>query len=92
MNFARAERRRQERIKAKVKAPLPSYINLIEYVKLRTRCSTGMAEKVLLLGALKVNTNTVGFKFDKAGRKHLDPMLDAKHRDDIVIAPVKAPG
>lgn len=90
MSFARAERRRQERLKSKVKAPLTSYIDLIGYVKLRSRVSTGMAKKVLLSGALKVNTNPVGFKYDKRGKKHLDPCIDAKWRDDLVVVKVPA--
>lgn len=68
----------------------PSYIDLVAYVKDRTKCSTTTAKKVLLSGALRVDSHPVGFKWANdplTGNavKILNPYLDAKHRDSIVI-------
>jgi hypothetical protein len=66
----------------------PAYIDLIEYVKLRTRCTTGMAKKVLLSGALRIDSHPVGFRWEGQGgnaRKVLYPFLEAKHRPNLRI-------
>lgn len=69
----------------------PAWIDLIDYVKLRTRCTTGTAKKILLSGALKIDSHPVGFKWEadpmRQGEviKVLYPYLDAKHRGNILI-------
>lgn len=61
----------------------PGYIDLIEFVKIRTHCTTGMAKTVLLAGVLRVDSHPVGYRWI-SGRKELDPYLPAKHRGQIV--------
>lgn len=85
---ARAARRRKAREAARIAAGPPAYIDLIHYVKLRTRCTTGTAKRVLLAGALKMDSHPVGYKLTKKGKKILDPLISADLRDRIVIAPV----
>lgn len=64
----------------------PAYIDLIEYVKVRTRCTTTMAKRVLMSGALRVDSHPVGFKIlDRSGKKELDPYLPAEYRHRITI-------
>lgn len=68
----------------------PAYIDLIEYVKVRTRCSTGTAEKVLLAGALKVDSHPVGYKWRDnpltgKAEKVLERYIPAEHRMNIVV-------
>lgn len=81
------ERKRRKVLKALRNTP-PGYIDLIEYVKLRTRCTTSMAKKVILSGALKVDSHPVGFKWEGQGgnaQKVLYPYLESKHRGKIVV-------
>lgn len=84
------EKKKERLIKSLRNTP-PAWIDLIDYVKLRTRCTTGMARKVILSGALKVDSHPVGFKWEadpmRPGStiKVLYPYLDAKHRGNITI-------
>lgn len=71
-------------IKRSLRNTPPAYIDLIDYVKLRTRCSTSTAKRVLLAGALMVDSHPVGFKYYR-DQKVLDPYLPAEHRDKIVV-------
>jgi hypothetical protein len=63
----------------------PAYIDLIDYVKMRTRCTTGMAKKVILAGSLMVDSHPIGYKLHDGDRKELHPYVDAKFRDRITI-------
>jgi hypothetical protein len=66
----------------------PTHIDLIDYVKLRTRCTTGMAQKVILSGSIMVDSHPIGFKWEGKGgnaRKVLHPYVDAKFRDRITF-------
>lgn len=77
------EKKKRRLIKSLRNTP-PGYVDLVEYVRLRSRCSRGMAKRVILSGALTVDSHTVGFKTID-GRKVLDQCIPAKYRNDIVI-------
>lgn len=79
------EAKRQRRVLNTLANTPPAYIDLIDYVKMRTRCSTVMAKKVLLAGALRVDSHPVGYKLHKNGAKELDPFLPAHLQDRIVV-------
>lgn len=72
---SREAKRRRRTLNSLANTP-PGYIDLVAYVKTRTHCSTGMAHKVLLAGALRVDSHPVGVKSYK-DRKVLDPYLPA---------------
>jgi len=82
--------RAARRVAKKLRATPPESIDLIDYVKFRTRCTTGMARKVLLSGALRVDSHPVGFKWvpnpmTGESMKVIDQYIDAKHRGSIRI-------
>lgn len=82
------ENKKRRRIVKSLTIGLPAYINLVEYVKDRTNCTTGTAKAVLLSGALKVDSHPIGYKFVKVnGRdeKVLNPLLPAELRNRIEI-------
>ena len=86
MSFARAERRRRERaaVKTITTQQLPRYVDLIEYVKLRTRCSTHTAEVVVMSGALRSESHKLGTKVVD-GRTVLDRYVPVERCRDIQI-------
>ncbi len=43
--------------------PIPAYIDLIEYVKFRTRCTTGMAKKLILNDCIRIDSHILGYKW-----------------------------
>lgn len=68
----------------------PAVIDLIEYVKFRTRCTTGMAIKVIMSDALMVDSHPIGYKWQMnavQGRnvKVLDRYVPEEFRDRIRI-------
>ena len=71
-------------LRKKVRNTPPAQIDLIEYVKIRTRCSNSTARRVLLAGALMVDSHPVGFKWNK-DQKVLDRYISAEYRDRIVV-------
>lgn len=82
--------RAARRVAKLLRATPPEWIDLIDYVKFRTRCTTGMARKVLMSGALRVDSHPVGFKWvndPMTGEsvKVLDQYIDAKHRSHITV-------
>lgn len=84
------EERKLRKIRKSLRNTPESYIDLIDYVKVRTKCSTKMAEKVLLSGALRVDSHPVGYKWSNDpltgdAAKRLDRYLPAKFRDQIVV-------
>lgn len=81
------ENKKRRRVAKSITIGLPAYINLIEYVKDRTRCTTGTATAVLLSGAIKVDSHTVGYK-TVGGKKVLQPLLPAEMRDRIMITKI----
>jgi hypothetical protein len=81
-------KKRRKVIKALRTTP-PAKIDLIHYIKLRTRCTTGMARKVILAGALRVDDEPIGIArvLTPAG-KHIDVVqryVPAELREKIVI-------
>lgn len=82
--------RSARRVAKKLRATPQEWIDLVDYVKFRTRCTSGMARKVLMSGALRVDSHPVGFKWVKdpltdESVKVLDQYIDAKHRPNIVV-------
>ena len=83
------ENKKRRRVAKALRPSLPAYINLIEYVKDRTRCTNGTARQVLLQGVLRIDSHPIGYKWQKYnGRdvKVIDPLLPAEYRDKIVIS------
>jgi hypothetical protein len=56
-----------------------TYIDLVHYIKVRTRCTTGTAHRVLRAGIIRVDGMIVGV--DSQGR--LDPWIPAEMRSKI---------
>lgn len=83
------EERKRRKLLKQLRATPEAYIDLIHYVRIRTNCTASMAAKVLLAGALRVDSHPVGYKWQKdlTGKsvKVLDPYLPAKYRDQIVV-------
>lgn len=79
---AKAARRARKQI---TRGTVPAYIDLIAYVRARTNCTAGTARKVLMSGALRVDSHPVGFTREKGDVKVLAPLLDAKHRGNIQV-------
>lgn len=82
------EAKKRRRVLKELRNTPPGYINLIDYLKDRSGCTTGTAEKVLLAGALKVDSHPVGYKWEKVfgeNRKVLDPYLPSEYRDRLVV-------
>lgn len=82
------EAKAQRRLQKSIRIGLPAYIDLIEYVKDRTHCTSGTAEKLLLRGTLMVDSHPVGFKWKKINGKNqrvLDRYLPAEHRTKIRV-------
>lgn len=66
------------------KGRLPAYINLIEWIKMRGPFTTATARKIILSGALKVDSHVLGFE-EKNGIKVLKPLVPADLRGRIQI-------
>lgn len=87
---SREEKKKRKVLHALRQTP-PAWIDLIDYIKLRTRCTTGMAQKVILSGALMVDDTVVGFVnvedplAEGGKRKQLVPRVPAEVRDRIVV-------
>lgn len=64
---------------------LPAAINLVDWLKLRKRISTGLAKRVILLGCLRLDGEPVGYVTDVMGVKRLVPFIPADRRDDLEI-------
>lgn len=78
------EAKKRRRVMNGFSTGTPTYIDLVEYVRLRTGCTRTIAERVLLAGALMVDSHPVGYKWER-NRKVLDPFLKAEFRDRIVV-------
>ena len=61
------------------------YLDLVQYVKSRTRCSTGVAKKAILFGCLTIDGKVIGVDYDRHGGSHLSPLIPADLRDRIEI-------
>lgn len=79
------EAKKKRRIRNSLANTPPGYIDLIQYVKDRTHCSTVMAQRVLLAGALRVDSHPVGYKLYK-DQKVLDPYLPAHMASRIIVS------
>ena len=86
-NSLEAKRARRLR-RSLTKGTLPSYVNLIEWVKVRSHLSTGRARKVLMSGALKVDSHPVGYRTVK-GKKYLNVLLPAHMAPRIQITDIE---
>lgn len=60
-------------------------LDLIHYIKQRTNCTTDSAIKVLLSGAVRVDSDPVGFRRLPNGKRVIQRYIDAKHRDRIIV-------
>lgn len=73
--------RREERRARKDAGALPRRVNLIDWVRARGSFSRRTAAKIVLSGALKVDSHTVGVTYidrkDKEPLKILNPIIDA---------------
>lgn len=61
------------------------YMDLVQYVKSRTRCSTGMAKRAILAGCLTIDGKIIGIDYDRGGQAYLSPLIPSDLRDRIVI-------
>lgn len=61
-------KRARSRRKAITKGRLPAYIDLIQWVKMRSNISTGLARKVILAGTLRVDSHTIGVVKTERGK------------------------
>jgi hypothetical protein len=87
-NTLEAKRARRAR-RTLTKGVLPAYINLIEWVKLRSGLSTRQAQNVLLHGSLRVDSHPVGY-VEENGKKFLKVLIPAEMRDRIQIVEPEA--
>ena len=87
------ENKKRRKLLKNLRTPLPRHIDLIDYVRTRTRCTRRTAEQVLLSGALRVDSHPVGFKWEKGRdgevRKQLYPYLPAEKYDRLQIVKPK---
>lgn len=83
------ENKKRRKLLKNLRAPLPSHIDLIDYVQTRTRCTTATARKVLLSGALMVESHPVGFKYNSKGEKYLDPYLPTEKYSQLRVVKPK---
>lgn len=87
------EAKQRRRVLKQLKNTPPGYIDLIEYVRVRSNCTAGVAEKVLLSGALMVDSHPVGYKWQKniAGEsiKVLDRYVPSHLYDKIMVVKKK---
>lgn len=61
-------------------------VNLIRWIQHRERVTAGMAQKVLLSGALTIDGEPVGFLRERlTGRKILAPWIPGDRVKDIVV-------
>lgn len=82
------EEKKRRRAAKLFRATPPAWIDLEEYVMIRAKCSRDVAKKVILSGAIRVDSHPVGFKRVKGDRKEYAPMIPAKHRDALnVVTP-----
>lgn len=82
------EAKAARRLQKSIRIGLPAYIDLIEYVRDRTNCTAGTAEKILLSGGLMVDSHPVGFKWRRVNGRNvrvLDRYLPAEHKDKIKV-------
>lgn len=81
-NTPREKRRRQ--FQRALKVPLPGYIDLIQWVKLRSRVTTGDAIRLILAGVLHVDSHVIGMQ-EIGPRKVLQRFVPADYRGRIRI-------
>jgi len=81
--------KKKERLIKSLRNTPPAWIDLVHYIKFRTRCSTGKAKAALLAGVLYVDSHPVGYKWEKditgESVKVLDPYLPAHLYDRIEV-------
>ncbi len=83
-----SKKKKEQRLIKALRKPLPAYLNLVDYIKMRKRVSTSMAHKVLLSGAITVDGKPVGYiTYEDLGqeKKMVAPMIPAEWRDRIEI-------
>ncbi len=80
------EKKKRRLVKSLRNTP-PAWIDLIDYLKLRTRCTTGKAKAALMAGVLYVDSHPIGYKWEKnqygESVKVLDPYVPAHLRGQI---------
>lgn len=80
------EAKRAARLRRSItKGTLPAYIDLVEHIRLRTRCTRGIARRIILAGMVRVDSHSVGFKYNRDGTKVLDPRIPAEHRGRVMV-------
>lgn len=93
-NSPEAKRARRARRTLR-KGVLPAYIDLIDWVKIRSNLSTRRAVGVILAGSLKVDSHIIGVKeIGPAKMKVLDRYVpaDLRGRIEVVIPEVLRDG
>lgn len=60
-------------------------IDLVKWIKMRRRVSSGMARKIILSGAIQLDGEPVGFVTDVVGVKRLAPFIPAEHAADLQV-------
>ncbi len=87
------ENKKRRKLLKNLRTPLPAHIDLIDYVRTRTRCTRATAEQVLLTGALRVDSHPVGFRWEKGREgevvKTLQPYLPAEKYSSLQIVKPK---
>lgn len=81
----RNSREEKGKRRAITKGTTQGWIDLIDYIKLRTRCTTGEAIRVLMAGAIKVDSHPVGYVTRKDGKRLLQPYIKSEHRNSIIV-------
>lgn len=72
-----AEKQARRLRKSITKGTLPRRVDLVQWVKMRSSCSTGQARRLIMSGALRVDSHPVGYKLLKNDFKMFDPLIDA---------------
>lgn len=72
-----AEKKARRLRRSITKGTLPRRVDLVQWVKIRSSCSTGQARRLIMAGSLRVDSHPVGFKILKGGHKIFDPIIDA---------------
>lgn len=80
------EAKKARRTRKLLRAPLPAYIDLIEYIKMRVNVTTTVAERIILAGVLRVDSHKIGVEHTPQG-KRLRRFVPADLRDRIVVVP-----
>lgn len=80
-----AEKKARKLRRSITKGTLPRRVNLVDWIKMRSSCTTGQARRLIMNGALRVDSHPVGYKVVRGGHKIFDPLIDADLASRIQI-------